>query len=437
MNQKLKTKLKKLPQKSGVYAFKNKDKKIVYLGKALNLKSRVKSYWQQKPLSPKTKLMVSQVVDFDIQVTSSEFEALLLEAKLIKEHKPKYNSRLKDDKRYLYLAITKAPFRVLPVRRPELEKDLLDWFGPFPSSRAVKEVMHLLRRIFPYCSCRNTPKRQCLYFHLKLCPGFKNLSSREYRENINQIREVLRGKSTLLLRNLKRKMNQAAKELEFEKAQNYKNQIAHLNHITQGWRPMIRDEAIIPKALLKLRKILVKYEGISPTTLNKIEGYDVSNLSSQIIVGAMATFLEGQPEKGLYRKFKINYQADLPIRRTSFRKQNDPGSIKQLISRRLNHPEWLYPQLILVDGGKPQVSAAFKAIVQKGLAGKIAILGLAKKEETIVVPKIKNRKIVGWKMLHYSPHSSARRLLEQIRNESHRFAQKYYQTLHLKKIKSG
>jgi len=423
-NQKLINKIKKLPCQPGVYIFKDKKKKIIYIGKALSLKTRVQSYFQKGHQNLKTKLLVQQIAELDYQTTRSEFESLLLEAKLIKEHQPKYNLRLKDNKRYLYIAITKKPYRVLSLRRPELAENLLDWFGPFPSSAAVKEVLRLLRRIFPYCSCRKIPKRQCLYFHLKLCPGYQNLSQPEYKKNIQALRRVLKGKTTSLLRILERKMKKAAQNLKFEEAQKYKEQITHLKNLSQGWQPFSTKEWSEEKALLLLRRLLVKYQGISPMTLKKIEGFDIANLGQKIIVGSMVTFLDGQPEKGLYRKFKIKNQ----------KKQNDPASIHQVIKRRLNHPEWLYPQLLLIDGGKPQVSAGFEALREKNLCQQIAILGLAKKEEKIVVPQIKNNQIIKWHLLHYSPRSPVLKLLQQIRDEAHRFAQSYYHLLQKQEI---
>jgi len=441
MNQtKLKNKIKRLSPKPGIYLFKNQKGQIIYIGKAMSLKNRVHSYLDPKKLEPKSKSMVDKAADFDYQIVSSEFEATLLEANLIKKYQPKYNVQLKDDKHYLYIAISQAPFRVFPARRLDLENKLLDWFGPFPSSVSVRQVLQILRRIFPYCSCRKPPKRQCLYFHLNLCPGYQNLESQEYRKNITRIRRVLKGQAHLLIKKLEKQMNQAARELKFEKAQIFKNQIGSLKYIHQGWRPLGGYQSTSHEALAHLKKILSRYQGVAAASLNKIEGYDISNLGKEIIVGAMAAFVDAQPEKGLYRKFKIKRLLQTPTKphlenRNEIGGQNDSGSIKQIISRRLNHPEWLYPQLILVDGGKPQIRAAFEALFKKNLAGKICLLGLAKKEERVIIPKIENKKIVGWQNLKYSARSPVLQLLQQIRNEAHRFAQKYYQSLHLKKIK--
>ncbi|MFC1727371.1 GIY-YIG nuclease family protein [Patescibacteria group bacterium] len=437
----IKTKLKSLPQKPGVYYFKNINNRIIYIGKALNIKKRVQSYFHQKKQDNKTQKMLEVAQGLGFQATGSEFLALLLEAKLIKEHQPQYNIQLKDGKRYLYIAISNNPIRIFPSRRPEDEKNLLDWYGPFPSGTAVREVLKILRRPFPYCSCLKPPRRQCLYAHINLCPGWQNLHSKEYQENIRQIRRILSGQAKLLSRDLKMKMAQAAKNLRFEQAQTYKNQLAFVEHITQGWRPIPGSNDTHLKALFRLRKLITRYQGISLSTISKIEGYDVSNLGDKIIVGAMVSFIEGEPEKSLYRKFKIKYSPTHPGGRHSpapgvisqDHLQNDPASIHQIINRRLNHPEWLYPQLILVDGGKGQVSAAFKALKENELAGEIAILGLTKKEETIVIPKIHKGKIAGFQSLNYSPRSPVRQLLQQVRDEAHRFAQKYYRLLHQKK----
>ncbi len=463
---KLEEQIQKLPPKPGVYLFKNNQGKVIYIGKALSLKHRLKSYFKEKPQGPKTKSLVDEIANFDILKVACEFEALLLEAKLIKEYQPKYNSQLKDDKRYLYIAITKAPYRVFAIRRPDLQKDLLDWYGPFPSSKDVRRVLRSIRKVFPYCSCKKPPKRECFYSHINLCPGYKKLSSSIYKKSLEKIRQILSGKSSLLTKELKKKMKQAAKKLEFEKAANYKKQLEALFYVTQSWRTVSCEEPETTKSLLSLRKLLATYQGIEPTTLRKIEAYDVSNLGKDIIVGSLVVFIDGQAEKGLYRKFRIRpnlfndphcssealhqtvrgevessstssgqaFRLSLPQTCRETRKTNDPAAINQIISRRLNHPEWLYPQLILVDGGKPQASAAFRAIKKKGLSGQICLLGLAKKEETIIVPRIKNKKIASWKQLKYSHRSSVLRLLMKMRDESHRFAHKYYQKLHSKKI---
>lgn len=429
----LKNKLRSVPSKPGIYFFKNKNKQIIYIGKALSLKHRLKSYFAKNIRDPKTKLLVSQIANFEYQVVSSEFEALLLEAKLVKDHQPKYNLQLKDDKRPLYIAITKKPHRILSLRQPELENNLYDWFGPFPSSSSVRLVLRTIRRVFPYCSCKKMPKKQCLYSHINLCPGYQNLSSVQYDKDIKKIRKILTGKTQKLLKNLEKNMQRSAFKEDFERANVYKKQFQSLQYVTQTWKNIPSDNLSKPKALDKLQKLIIKYQGVNPSTINKIEGYDISNLSSQIIVGAMVSFINAVPEKSMYRKFKINFISPSSNRHLKMHEQNDPLAIYQIIKRRLQHPEWLYPQLILLDGGKAQVSAAHKALKEKGISLKIALLGLSKAKETIVIPKRIKQNIVSWKMLNYSPRSEVRQLLQQIRDESHRFAQNYYKALHYKK----
>lgn len=421
------SKINSLPSKPGVYIFKDKKSKIIYIGKALSLKHRVKSYFAKKLTDPKTAVMVPQIASIENLMVDSEFEALLLEAKLIKEHLPKYNLELKDDKSYLYIAISKEPFpRIFVVRRPELENKLLDWYGPFPSSGQTREILRYLRRIFPFRSCNRLPRKPCLYFDLKLCPGVCDFPDFPYQKNVSGLRKMFNGQTNQIVKSLEKEMKLAAKNLDFEEAQKVKYKLTALSYLKQGWKTVPKEKAATKKAEKEIKKILVKYGGVNIYALNKIEGFDVSNLGRQIIVGAMVTFVNGSPEKGLYRIFKIKLTSGLT---------DDPQSIGQIIDRRLNHPEWLYPQLILVDGGKPQVSAASASIGKHNLIGKIAILGLAKKEEIIVIPKTINNKIKSFKTLKLSPASPALRLLQSVRDESHRFAQKYYKNLHWKKTK--
>jgi excinuclease ABC subunit C len=432
--------LSDLPSKPGVYLFKNKKGEIIYIGKALSLKHRVKSYFQDpQRQEPKIRKMVQEIAALEHIETSSDFQALLLEAKLIKQHEPKYNTRLKDNKRYLYIAILKSPFPHLKiVRRPELEGKLIDWFGPFPSASAARNVLKIIRKVFPYCSC-STPRPSCLYVHLNLCPGPKALDTSKYRETVRKIRKVLNGNSGLLLRTLKKKMKKAAENLEFEEAAKIKKQIENLSYITRQASFLANESPIHWQKLEKrIRKMLVRFQKIEPIMIQKIEGYDVSNLGKDIIAGVAVAFVNGEPEKSLYRKFNIkNYILSSDRRKECngvYAKQNDPAGIKQIIARRLKHKEWIYPQLILVDGGKPQVAAAFEAIKEEGLESQIAVLGLAKREEIIVIPKIEQGKIKSWALVKRSPRSPILQLFQRIRDESHRFAQKYYKTLHRRKI---
>ena len=439
----LKTKLKKLPKKPGVYIFRNSSGHIIYIGKALVLKNRVSSYLHGKH-DAKTTELVANIADLEHVVVNSEFEALLLEARLIKQHEPKYNITQKDNKSYLYIVIGKQfPNRVFTARWTELNQlNLLDWFGPFPSSGDAKRILRIVRQIFPFRSCKTLPKSTCLYHHLSLCPGVcvtqedkmavnKEQSINDYARSIQQIRRLLSGKSNSLkttIKALEKEMKSAAKAMKFEDAQTLKNQINSLRQLTEsGWRSVPKEKQDASRALLALRQLLVKYQGSDPIILNKIEGYDVSNLGSEVIVGSQVVFIDGESDSSLYRKFNLKFNQ---------LSQDDPLGIKNILLRRLNHPQWVYPQLILVDGGKTQVAAAFSALKEKGLAGKIALVGIAKQEEVLIVPRIVEEKITGWKQVRLSRHHPELQLLQAIRDEAHRFAQRYYKTLSSKRLSS-
>ncbi len=422
----LKSKLKSLPKKPGVYLFRDKNRQIIYIGKALVLKNRVSSYFQQKHHDPKTQELVENIAEVEYVVVNSEFEALLLEARLIKQHEPKYNLAQKDSKSYLYIVISKEfPNRVFTARWTELNQPLSAWYGPFPSSADAKQILSTLRRIFPFRSCKTLPKSPCLYRHLGLCPGVC-LSVEGYAVSIRRLNLILSGKTQNLIASLKKEMKSFAKATDFEKAQILKKQINALKSLTEGgWQSVPKEKQDRSRAILGLRQLLVKYQGSDPMVLNKIEGYDVANLGSEVIVGSQVVFIDGEPDSSLYRQFNLKFNQLF---------QDDPLGIKNILQRRLKHPEWIYPQLILIDGGKTQVNAAFSALKEKGLLGQISLLGLTKENETIIVPRIEKERLVGWRQLHLSRRSPELQLLQAIRDEAHRFAQRYYQHRHRHKL---
>lgn len=414
-------KLKSLPKKPGVYLFRDKKGKIIYIGKALSLKNRVSSYFRKTGLNPKIKELTENIADLEIIPVNSEFEALLLEAKLIKLHQPKFNSNLKDDKSYLYILIGKEkPERIFLGRKAEVKKEVSAWFGPFATASDAREILRIVRRVFPFRSCKKLPKKPCLYFHLRLCPGVCIFQNSEYSKTIQKLKRIFSGQVNLLLSKIEKELKKAIKEERFEEAAELKKKIDSLKILTSSWR-VPKEEKDISLAIKEIRKILVKYQGIDPVTIKKIEGYDVSNLGKSVIVGSMVSFVDGEADKSLYRKFNLKINLE---------KQDDPQGIKNIISRRLNHPEWIYPQLILVDGGKTQISAAFSALKEKNLEMEVGLIGLAKEKEILVIPKISNHKIVSYSQINLSKDSAALQLLQAVRDEAHRFAQKYYKNLH-------
>ena len=422
----LKNKINRLPKKPGVYIYKNSAGKIIYIGKALSLKHRVLSYFQNKQKDAKTKELITNIANIQTILVNSEFEALLLEAQLIKQYRPKYNSSLKDDKSYLYIAISKdEPQRIFLAKKVELKSNVSDWYGPFTTSSDARQILKTLRRIFPFRSCKKLLKKPCLYYHLKLCPAPCLPLPGSYSETTRKLKLILSGKTVSLINSLEKQMKKAAKTLNYEEAQVFKKEAQSLKTLTSGWQNVPKEKQESSKTFYELRKFLTKYQGSDPTTLNRIEGYDVSNLGKDIIVGSMVAFVNSEPDKSQYRKFNLKY---------NLAGQDDPEGIKQIIFRRLNHPEWVYPQLMLIDGGKTQLSAAFKAIKERNLEKHISLLGITKEEELIIIPKIAKQKIIAWKSLRLSRNSPVLQLLQRIRDESHRFAQKYYRSKYTKNL---
>lgn len=407
-----------LPSKPGVYIYKNSDNKIIYIGKAINLKKRVTQYFQRDDaLGPKTLQLVSNIAKIDYQVVGSEIEALILESSLIKQYRPKYNSQLKDDKSYIYITISKDK---IPLIKPAFKSNLNQnafFFGPFPDSSAVKNLLKTIRVIFPFYSSRHSPQK-CLYCHLNLCPG-PNPDIKEYKKNISKIKNILNGHFSRLISKLNKEMIVFSKLENFEMAQIRRDQINALNYVISGWQNLNNlyqkidlQEDQVGKALIGLKTILSTYFS-NLKNINRIEAFDISNLGSKYFVGSMVVSEKGIINKNEYRQFKI-YSKITP---------DDQFMIKEVIYRRFKHPEWNYPDLILVDGGKPQVSAAYSVVKN------IPIIGLAKKQEIIIIKTANN-----WAEINLPKNSPTLQLLQNLRNESHRFANNYRKVLIRKNI---
>lgn len=230
--------LEKIPSNPGCYLFINKRKEIIYIGKAKNLKKRVSSYFNNKDLNEKTKVLVTKIDSIDFIVTDSEVEALLLENNLIKKHKPKYNINLKDSKSYAFIEITKESFPRLLVARTELmkkEKIGGDLFGPFPSAESRRYTINFLNKIFKLRTCKKLPKKKCIRYDLNLCsaPCINKISKKEYLENVSLAKKVLKGDINFAIKNLDVKMQEASNEKEFERAINFRNGIHFLNQLKE------------------------------------------------------------------------------------------------------------------------------------------------------------------------------------------------------------
>lgn len=424
-------KIKQVPQNPGVYLFRNDQGQVVYVGKSVNLKSRVRSYFQKNIYDPKTVSVVNQVRNLDWIVTNSELEALILEAYLIKSYKPHFNSRLKDDKRYLYIKITtNEEFPRVLTSRKEDERGC-SYFGPYPSSRAVIDVLKIIRKVFPFCTQGGLRKRRCFYAHLLQCnpcpADIRKFAGKEkiklkniYRRNIRNIIDVLSGKGSRVRLRLENLMKSYSKDEKYEQAKELKRQLFQLNYVSNyqssGIRKYLDSVDQEENGLAggeSLIQILKPYYSLNEIT--RIEGYDISNTKGLFATGSMVVFINGDPSRRDYRKFKIK-GGNTP---------DDPKMMSEMLTRRLGHVEWPYPDILLVDGGKGQVKAVLGVLEQYNIS--LPVVGLAKRLERLVVND--KGKL---KMLIVPRSSSALRLLQHVRDEAHRFANAYHRKLRAK-----
>ena len=357
----------RIPDSPGVYFFLGKNKKVLYIGKATSLRDRTRSYFAgdlQEVRSPLIAQMVAQAVAIDWRQTDSVLEALLLEAGLIKTYKPKANTDLKDDKSFNYVVITKEEFpRILLVRGKQLVASGQSLvakytFGPFPHGAQLKEAMKLIRKIFPYRdTCKLGQKRPCFNAQIGLCPGVCSgaIAKQDYRSNIRHIVLLFEGKKKQLLKALNKAMRAAAAAEEFEQAQELQRQLYALQHIQDI--SLIKDE---------YRQANIR---TSDVRVLRIEAYDIAHLRGSAAVGGMTVVEDGVAEKSQYRKFKIK----------SAKAGDDPGALKEILSRRLGHDEWPLPRLIVVDGAAAQINAAQNILAEYGMA--IPVVGVVKDEK--------------------------------------------------------
>ena len=520
-----------LPNKPGVYIMRDASDTIIYIGKAKNLIKRVKSYFREKLDRPKTQILMSHFDSLEYIVTNSEKEALILEATLIKKHRPRYNVQLKDDKRYPYVKITDEKFPRLVITRNVTKNGI--YYGPFTDVGSVKRTVKFLKSLFKIRTCRNM-HGPCLNSQIDLCyaPCADNISEKEYSEIINKIDLFFQGKYSTIVKNLKDEMMQAAENEEYEKAAVIRDQIASIEEIMEkqfvdlvdddldqdviaiapgddevvviimpirngkivgrddflmsasqydssseimfafiqqyyGYnrhipKQILLDEEIDEKQLLeewlsdlrgnkvsikvpqkgvKLRLVkmarknaeIIKHQKKKMESalieLKKylklerlphvIEGYDISNISGKFAVGSKVSFNEGKPDKKRYKHFKMETPGP-----------NDFAMMEELLTRRLKmidrDPE---PDLIVIDGGKGQLGMACGVLEKLNLTH-IPIIGLAKEFEEVFVPNSSRPIII-------PKNNQALHLLQQVRDESHRFAITYHRKLRSKDISAS
>jgi len=399
-------KKKQIPDSPGVYMFWGLNKKPLYIGKATSLHSRVRSYFDKD--IPETRgqhiaSMVKQSRGIDFIETDSVLEAIILEVNLIKKHKPKYNTKEKDDKSFNYVVITKEDFpRILLVRERELlgdmssklKYDIKYGFGPFPQGSTLREALRIIRKIFPFRDrCTPDSSKPCFNRQINLCPGIcsNEISKKEYSKTIRNLKLFFEGKKKKVIDILEKDMGDAAKNMEFEQAEQIKKTIFALNHI--------RDVA------------LIKDTGNGVSNF-RIEAYDVAHISGKFIVGVMTVIENSEPNINEYRKFKIR----------SFEGVNDTRALKETVERRLTHPEWQLPKLFVVDGGKAQKNIVEKTLKEAGVI--IPVVGVVKDE------RHKPKNVIGKRGL-IEKHEKEILLAN---SEAHRFAIKYHKQLRSKEM---
>jgi excinuclease ABC subunit C len=427
-------KAKQFPAAPGVYLMKDSEGRVLYVGKAKNLRNRASHYFTQAAVvDRRTADLVKLIADIDFVPAQTEVDALLLEARLIKDIQPRFNVGLKDDKTFPYLQIrVREDFpRVEFTRKPRRKGVKL--YGPFTSARSLRQAILVLQRLFRFRTCSLDIRqddsrwrwfRPCLLHSINQCTAPCNLrvSKEDYRKQIRAFRLVLEGKRHKLLREMEAEMNAASAALQFEKAARIRDEIKSLDKLSlrgevdKNLQPEVFH--IDPKKGLKgLRNVL----GL-PQTPRSIEGIDIAHLGGDDTVASLVAFIDGLPFKPGYRRFRIR----------SVEGVDDFASIREVVTRRfkrLSREEQVYPDILLIDGGKGQLNAAVEAFTLLGLEPP-CLLSLAKREEEIYRPGEAEP-------LRLSRHSAALRLLQYVRDEAHRFAQHYHHLLRRKNMADG
>jgi len=435
----IKEKITSIPHAPGVYLYKDETGSIIYVGKAIDLYKRVRQYFQRSDLlSPKTQLLIAQIRDIETIKTVSEFDALLLEANLIRHYQPKYNIIAKDDKSPLYIRILfhESLPHIQVVRKTKLNTLKKNDFeiGPFQSTRIAKSILYTIRRIIPYCTQKKRNGYPCFYTHIGLCnPCPSQITSykdevlkketTKYRKQLYLIRDILLGKSSFVQEKIEKELKISIHNEWFEQAAVLRDRIKNLEQLRQRhFDPSLymNDQDAIGEKLeneaKQLQDILHPYYDFSGS-IHRIECFDISNTAGTNPTGSLVTLLDGKPDSSRYRRFKI----------TSVTGPNDTAMMADVVYRRFLHKEWTFPDLIIVDGGVGQVRAAL--YVLEKLQIRIPLIGLAKRFESIVVPV--NGSI---KQLHIPTTSPAIHLLQRVRDEAHRFAITYHKAIRKKKF---
>jgi len=464
MNDTLQKKLKELPIKPGVYFHKSTQGEIIYVGKAANLRNRVRQYFQKSRVRDiKTDALVAEIADTDWIEVETELDALFLESEMIKRYKPRFNILLRDDKSQLYVRIPmNDAYPSVSFTRGPLD-DGATYFGPYYNGWAVKKALRYLRRVFPYSTHETMPKKLCLQYHIGLCPGveMQKISSQDYKKTLQKLVRYLKGERKALMKEIERDMKRLAQQHKFEEAMVLRNRLRDIKELQRQIIFGDREFMDISKdqGLVGLQRLLSLAD-----TPKRIEGYDISHMSGTNNVASMVVATNGLADKSQYRKFKMQLAGN-----------NDFEHMRETMRRRFSgrHADWPNPSLLLIDGGKGQLSSAIEAL--ESLDVHIPVVGLAKRDEQIVIHTTRSNidvsvdAIKAWSkekspfnepqaaviddktgryqsvsieeeasiissegdfmLITLPKNSHIVKLLQRVRNESHRFAVSYHTTL--------
>ncbi|MEI6499294.1 MAG: GIY-YIG nuclease family protein [bacterium] len=423
----LKHKIKSLPNTPGVYHFLDAEGVVLYVGKAKNLKNRLKQYFlKDLGRGPAIEQMVVLANDIKWIETESEIEAVILEAELIKKLKPKYNIRLKDDKSFLAIRIAKntsktEPQIIFPIvelvryRNVDFSDKSADYFGPYPSGELLKSSLRILRKIFPYRDCTKTKfntyrrkHRTCIYGDLRVCSGPCNdwVNEEQYAKNIEYLKEFLRGRKKNIIVELEKEMKELSKSLRYEEASLVRNKLMALDHI-KNVALGLRDDVF----------------HIESTLFHRIECYDISNIMGEYAVGSMVVSIDGKPDKSEYKLFKIKMEkgsVELP--------NNDLDRLRQVLERRFKN-DWAKPDLLVVDGGELHLKVAKEVLAANGLDIPLVSISKGAKRD-----KNDFHFASGAVAKHFLNSEALKNIIISARDESHRFAIQYYRKLHLRSM---
>jgi len=430
INDRIRDKLSQLPHKPGVYLMRDRFGSVIYVGKARALRKRVSQYFhpsRRQGWDLKLAALIEAIDDFDVHVVKSEPEALLLEGRLIKEFKPRYNVSFRDDKNFLLIKVNlNDPIPRFALTRVR-QQDGARYFGPFASGGACRRTITMLRKKFNLRGCRplqptERDYKHCLYGHLQHCsaPCVGKVSPDDYRAQVAEACDYLDGQTGEWEKELEAGMQQAADARDYEKAARYRDMIRDLRETTRKSRKFTRMPVRLPGAIDPARDLAALGLALgldAPPT--RIEGFDISNISGTFMVASMVSFLYGKPDRAQYRRFRMK----------SVSAQDDFACMAETVRRRysrLQREARPMPDLILIDGGKGQLGMACRELAKLGLE-RLPVIGLAKEFEEIYRPGESSP-------LRLGLDSGALKLLQRVRDESHRFANTYNAELRLKKI---